>query len=120
MKFKFKLGDIKSYINSDNFEDDLDYFIMNLQMFDTDLNVPGMEKLNRNQRITKKLKLVKKSFQRLNLEYGPVGGAIGSFFGPKGMITGSFLGSYFFLGCLGVTVYQRIQSVNDQLSLSHG
>lgn len=117
MKFKYNyveknINAVADYIKSDSFEDDLDYFIMNLQMFDTDLNVPDMNRSSRNQQITKKIKLVKQSFKRLNLEYGPVGGTLGSLFGPKGMITGSFLGSYFFVGCLGVTIYQKFKSKN--------
>lgn len=114
-----KITALKEYVKSDHFEDDLDYFILNLQMFDTDLTVPDMDKSGRNQRIAKKLKLVKKSFKKLNLEYGPVGGALGSLFGPKGMITGSFLGSYFFAGCLVVTAYQRFKSTDVQLNLSY-
>ncbi len=112
-----KIAAFTDYVKSDNFEDDLDYFIMNLQMFDADLTVSLMDKSNRNQRITKKLKLVKKSFKRLNLEYGPLGGAIGSLLGPKGMITGSFLGSYFFMGCLGVTIYQKFNSKSTETEL---
>lgn len=101
---------IKNYVESDSFEDDLDYLIINLQMFDFDLDVPNMDRVNRSKRISKKIQLVKKSFQRLNIDYAPYGLLIGSFFGPKGSAIGAFLGTYIFAGCAGAVLMQNFGS----------
>lgn len=75
----------------------MDQLILNLQMFDDDFVVPNMDKLNRNQRINKKLKLIRKSFKNLNIDLAPYGIMAGSPLGPKGAAAGAFLGTYVLL-----------------------
>jgi hypothetical protein len=108
-----KFADLKNYSKSDSFEDDIDYLIINLQIFDSDLVVSNMDKLNRNQRINRKLKLIKKSFKNLNVDFAPIGIAAGSAFGPNGAAAGAFLGTYLFVGCVAVAVYGKYSSVED-------
>ncbi len=101
-----KLKLTKDYFKSESFEEEIDYLILNLQMFDLDLEVPAMGRFNRNQRINCKLRLLQRTFKRLNLNYAPYGVVVGSLFGPKGTAMGSLLGTYIFLGCLSASVWR--------------
>ena len=88
-----KIQDLKNYIKSDNFEEDLDVFILYLQTFDYELDVPNLDKLKKYQRVSKKIRLVRNSFLRLNAKGALVGSLVG---GPNGaaigagFVTGSF------------------------------
>lgn len=93
----------------------MDQLILNLQMFDDDFVVPNMDKLNRNQRINKKLKLIRKSFKNLNIDLAPYGIMAGSPLGPKGAAAGAFLGTYVFIGCLAIVAYGKYSSTPDAL-----
>ena len=112
-----KFNNFKGYTKSDSFEDNIDQLILRLQMFDTDLVVPNMDKLNRNQRVHKKMSLVKASFARLNIELAPYGMAAGSVFGPKGSAAGAFTGTYLFAFCVLLTAYERFSSAPDGVVL---
>ncbi len=112
-----KFTDLKNYSKSEHFEDDIDQLILNLQMFDDDLIVPNMDKINRNQRINKKFKLIRNSFKNLNIDLAPYGMATGAALGPKGAAAGAFLGTYVFIGCLAITTYGKFSSTPDPLHL---
>lgn len=105
--FKERASEVKNYFTSDQFEDDLDYLILNLQMFDTELDVPNFDELSRSQRINRKVKLLRASLKRLNMGYAPIGMMLGATVGPKGAAVGSLLGSYIFAACVLSTVVKR-------------
>jgi hypothetical protein len=111
-----KIKQTKAYFKSDSFEDDLDYLIINLQMFDAELEVPQMNRVGSSQRISKKICLVKASFRRLNIEFAPLGMTVGSSIGPKGMAFGSLLGTYIFLGCMSVVFWKRFSEMQAELA----
>lgn len=113
LKIKEKVKTAKVYFESDNFEDELDYFILNLQMFDPEISVPDMSRNRRIFRINKKLRILRHSFKRLNLNYAPYGMAAGAFFGPKGTAAGSFLGTYIFLGCASASIWRHFGAENQ-------
>lgn len=66
----------------------------------------------------KKLKLIKKSFKNLNIDFAPIGIAAGSAFGPNGAAAGAFLGTYLFVGCLAAAVYGKYSSAGDVFSVA--
>ncbi len=103
-----KINEVKRYFSSDLFEDDLDFLIINLQMFDVDLEVPDFSKLNKRKRINRKIKLVQSSFNRLNITYGTIGFVLGAKFGgPKVAGIGALLGSGIFATCLIATLMNK-------------
>ncbi len=105
---------VKNYFKTDEFEDDLDYIIINLQMFDWDLEVPDLSKYNRPKRIAMKLKILRQSFMRMNALYGTIGAAGGgTVAGPHGAAFGAFLGSYIFGGVSLYSVFSR-RSANQK------
>lgn len=105
--FRLRFETFKNYFKSDQFEDDLDYIIMNLQMFDLELEVPDLSKHNGPRRIAIKIKILKQSFIRMNAFYGPIGAMGGAAAGPKGAAAGAFLGSYIFGGVSLYSLFSR-------------
>lgn len=91
-----KFQNLKDYIKSDNFEEDIDLLIVNLQWLDHLLDVPNLERFKRTQRINKKIQLIRNSFVRLNAQGFLLGGLVA---GPHGATagTGFVTGSFAFL-----------------------
>ncbi|MBK7892155.1 MAG: hypothetical protein IPJ84_15330 [Bdellovibrionales bacterium] len=102
------------YVQSESFETDIDCLIEKLQLFDSDLTVPDLRGLRRAQRINRKVKLVRGSFKRLNIEYAPIGAGAGVFVaGPKGAVIGAQLGVGIFVGCVGGVAFSRISEIRQ-------
>ncbi len=107
-----KFQNFKEYIKSDNFEEDVDLLIVNLQWFDPILDVPNMNKLNKAQRINKKIQLIRNSFIRLNAEGAGVGLLLA---GPQGAsVATSFISGSFAL-LIAKILYDRATSALGDL-----
>ena len=105
-----KLQDFKAYIKSNNFEEDLDLLIMNLQWFDPILEVPNLNRLKRAQRVFRKIQLIRNSFFRLNAEGAGVGALFG---GPQGATVGAGFVTGSFALIVATILYDRATSSYD-------